>query len=174
MSGSRTNLAWDTLLELGDAASGPLHARLSGALRQAIRAGRLPAGSALPPSRQLATDLGCSRWVVTEAYAQLAAEGWLQARVGSGTRVRPLGAAAAGRPAPDAPPARAPRIDLAPGLPDLRSFPLGRWLGALRSVASTLPYAELGYPDPSGHPGCGGSWPSTWPGCAAPWSTPSW
>jgi len=152
MSGSRTNLAWDTLLELGDAAFGPLHARLSGALRQAIRAGRLPAGSALPPSRQLATDLGCSRWVVTEAYAQLAAEGWLQARVGSGTRVRPLGAAAAGRPAPDAPPARAPRIDLAPGLPDLRSFPLGRWLGALRSVASTLPYAELGYPDPSGHP----------------------
>src|SRR4029453_12553465 len=85
-------------------------------------------------------------------YAQLAAEGWLQARVGSGTRVRPLGAAAAGRPAPDAPPARAPRIDLAPGLPDLRSFPLGRWVGALRSVASTLPYAELGYPDPSGHP----------------------
>jgi len=152
MSGSQTNLAWDTLLELGDAASGPLHARLSGALRQAIRAGRLPAGSALPPSRQLATDLGCSRWVVTEAYAQLAAEGWLQARVGSGTRVRPLGAAAAGRPAPDAPPARAPRIDLAPGLPDLRSFPLGRWVGALRSVASTLPYAELGYPDPSGHP----------------------
>jgi GntR family transcriptional regulator / MocR family aminotransferase len=152
MSGSQTNLAWDTLLELGDAGSGPLHARLSGALRQAIRAGRLPAGSALPPSRQLAQDLGCSRWVVTEAYAQLAAEGWLQARVGSGTRVRPLGAAATGRPAPDAPPARAPRIDLAPGLPDLRSFPLGRWVGALRSVASTLPYAELGYPDPSGHP----------------------
>src|SRR4029453_1083681 len=85
-------------------------------------------------------------------YAQLAAEGWLQARVGSGTRVRPLGAAAAGRPAPDAPPARAPRIDLAPGLPDLRSFPLGRWVGALRSVASTLPYAELGYPAPSGPP----------------------
>ena len=151
MSGSQTNLAWDTLLELGDAGSGPLHARLSRALREAIRSGRLPAGSALPPSRQLAADLGCSRWVVTEAYAQLAAEGYLQARVGSGTRVRPLGAAAAGRPAPDAPPARAPRIDLAPGLPDLRSFPLGRWVSALRSVAGSLPHAELGYPDPAGH-----------------------
>src|SRR5918996_4129726 len=104
MSGSQTNLAWDTLLELGAPGSGPLHARLSRALRRAIRSGRLPAGSALPPSRQLAADLGCSRWVVTEAYAQLAAEGWLQARVGSGTRVRPLGAAAGGRPAPDAPP----------------------------------------------------------------------
>jgi GntR family transcriptional regulator/MocR family aminotransferase len=44
------------------------------------------------------------------------------------------------------------RIDLAPGLPDLRGFPLGRWVVALRSVASTLPYAELGYPDQAGHP----------------------
>jgi GntR family transcriptional regulator / MocR family aminotransferase len=152
MSESQTNLAWDTLLELEGGRRGPRHARLSGALREAIRDGRLPAGSALPPSRQLAADLGCSRWVVTEAYAQLTAEGYLDARVGSGTRVRPLGRAAAGQPAPAAPPARAPRIDLAPGLPDLRAFPLGRWVSALRSVAATLPYHELGYPDPAGHP----------------------
>src|SRR4029453_16922637 len=90
MAESRTNLAWDTLLELGGR-PGPLHARLSGALREAIREGRLPAGSALPPSRVLAEDLGCSRWVVTEAYAQLAAEAtW---RPGSGP-------APAGRPSP--------------------------------------------------------------------------
>jgi GntR family transcriptional regulator/MocR family aminotransferase len=152
MSRSQTNLAWDTLLELDEGRSGPLHARLSGALREAIRGGRLPAGSALPPSRALAEDLGCSRWVVTEAYAQLAAEGYLEARVGSGTRVRAGGQAAADRPPPEAPPARAPRIDLAPGLPDLRAFPLSRWVSALRAVASTLPYAELGYPDPTGHP----------------------
>ena len=152
MSSSQTNLAWDTLLELGEGRAGPLHARLSTSLREAIRGGRLPAGSALPPSRQLAADLGCSRWVVTEAYAQLAAEGYLEARVGSGTRVRPLGPAAAGQPPLGAQPARAPRIDLAPGLPDLRAFPLGRWVAALRSVAGTLPHAELGYPDPAGHP----------------------
>jgi len=152
MAESQTNLAWDTLLELDQGPRGPLHARVSGALREAIRDGRLPAGSALPPSRVLAESLGCSRWVVTEAYAQLVAEGYLAARVGSGTRVRPLGPAAAGRPPPPAPPARAPRIDLAPGLPDLRAFPLGRWVSTLRSVAATLPYAELGYPDPVGHP----------------------
>jgi GntR family transcriptional regulator / MocR family aminotransferase len=151
MAGFQTNLAWDTLLELG-ARPGPLHARLSGALREAIRDRRLPAGSALPPSRTLAEDLGCSRWVVTEAYAQLAAEGYLEARVGSGTRVRSLGRDEAGRPPPEVAPARAPRIDLAPGLPDLRAFPLARWVAALRSVADTLPYAELGYPDPAGHP----------------------
>jgi GntR family transcriptional regulator/MocR family aminotransferase len=147
----QTNLAWDALLELGDR-HGPLHARLSSALREAIRDGRLPAGSALPPSRTLAEDLGCSRWVVTEAYAQLAAEGYLDARVGSATRVRPLGGVAAGHPPPEAPAGWVPRIDLAPGLPDLRAFPLGRWVSALRSVASALPYAELGYPDPAGHP----------------------
>jgi GntR family transcriptional regulator/MocR family aminotransferase len=151
MAKSHTNLAWDTLLELGGR-PGPLHARLSGALREAIREGRLPAGSALPPSRVLAEDLGCSRWVVTEAYAQLAAEGYLEARVGSGTRVRPLGRGDAGRPPPRVAPARAPRIDLAPGLADLRSFPLARWAAALRSVATTLPHTELGYPDPAGHP----------------------
>jgi GntR family transcriptional regulator / MocR family aminotransferase len=152
MSESQTNLAWDTLLDLGEGRAGPLHARLAGALREAIRGGRLPSGSALPPSRTLAEDLGCSRWVVTEAYAQLAAEGYLDARVGAGTRVRALGQAAAGRPPRRDPPAWVPRIDLAPGLPDLRAFPLGRWVQALRSVASTVPYAELGYPDPAGHP----------------------
>ncbi|HEX7146240.1 MAG TPA: winged helix-turn-helix domain-containing protein, partial [Actinomycetota bacterium] len=81
MAEFQTNLAWDALLELGEGRDGPLHARLSGALREAIRDGRLPAGSALPPSRDLAGDLGCSRWVVTESYAQLAAEGYLEARV---------------------------------------------------------------------------------------------
>jgi len=152
MTEFQTNLAWDTLLELDAGRSGPLHARLSGALREAVRDRRLPAGSALPPSRTLAKDLGCSRWVVTEAYAQLAAEGYLEARVGSGTRVRPLGQNEAGRSPPAVAPARAPRIDLAPGLPDLRLFPLARWVAALRSVAATLPNAELGYPDPAGHP----------------------
>ncbi len=153
MSRFQTNLAWDTFLEVGDGRYGPLHARLSSALREAIRGGRLPPGSALPPSRALAEDLGCSRWVVTEAYAQLAAEGYVDARVGSGTRVRTLGRAALGPPAaPEAPQAGVPRIDLAPGLPDLRAFPLGRWVSALRSVAGTLPYPELGYPDATGHP----------------------
>src|SRR5262245_40924939 len=85
---SRTNLAWDTLLQVDQArTSGPLYVRLTNALRDSIRSGRIPVGSALPPSRQLADDLSCSRWVVTEAYEQLVAEGYLEARMGSATRV---------------------------------------------------------------------------------------
>lgn len=88
MTESQTNSAWGTLLVLDPDAGGPLHDRLSKALRAAIRSGRLPGGSAVPPSRALAADLGCSRWVVTQAYEQLIAEGYLEARIGSATRVK--------------------------------------------------------------------------------------
>src|SRR4051812_2008665 len=74
----------------------PLRARLEAALREAIRGGRLRAGDRLPATRSLASELGCSRWAVVEAYAQLRAEGWLEGRAGSGTRVR---ARAPGAPA---------------------------------------------------------------------------
>ena len=86
MSALQTNLAWDVLLDLSG--PGSLHRRLTRALRSAITSGRLADGVALPPSRTLAATLGCSRWSVTEAYSQLIAEGYLEARIGSATRVR--------------------------------------------------------------------------------------
>ena len=52
-----------------------------------VTEGRLRPGDRLPPTRALAEDLGLSRWVVTEAYDQLKAEGYLAARVGAGTVV---------------------------------------------------------------------------------------
>jgi GntR family transcriptional regulator/MocR family aminotransferase len=147
-----SNGAWHTLLDVGAHDSEPLHARLTHALRDAIRLRRLPAGSALPPSRTLAEDLGCSRWVVTEAYGQLVAEGYLESRVGAGTRVRSVDSLEA-EPPPCAqeeiPPSM--RIDLAPGLPDLASFPLKAWMAALRAAASRLSPADLGHPDCAGH-----------------------
>src|ERR1700758_2340714 len=60
---------------------------LEAALRGAVRDGRLPAGTRLPSSRALAADLGIARNTVGDAYAQLAAEGWLTARAGAGTWV---------------------------------------------------------------------------------------
>ena len=70
--------------------------QLEDALRVAIRSGRLPPGSVLPPSRDLADQLSVSRGVVVDSYAQLAIEGYLSARRGSGTRV--AATAASGRP----------------------------------------------------------------------------
>lgn len=140
------------MVDLERMAAGPLHERLTRALRRGIRDGRPPLGSAMPPSRSLAADLGCSRWAVTEAYEQLIAEGYLQALVGSGTRVCWAGEALVGkRPASPGPKA-VHLVDLAPGLPDLRAFPRRRWADALSVAASTATYGDLGHPQPRGHP----------------------
>jgi GntR family transcriptional regulator / MocR family aminotransferase len=150
---SQTNSAWATLLALSPPERGRrrLHDRLAHALRTAIRDGRLAEGAAVPPSRALAEELGCSRWVVTEAYGQLVAEGYLAARVGSATRV-------SWSPDTSPPPrvrrARTPppvRYDLAPGLPDLRAFPRRRWADAVRAVTGSAVHYDLGLPDPVGH-----------------------
>lgn len=61
--------------------------QLQAGLRDAIRSGRLTAGTRLPASRVLAEDLGVSRGVVVDAYAQLVAEGFLITRPGSGTMI---------------------------------------------------------------------------------------
>ena len=85
MSKVRTNSG--ILVELDHDARTPLHRQIETAIRDSIRAGRLPRGSSLPPSRVLAADLGISRGVVVEAYQQLAAEGYLASRAGGYTQV---------------------------------------------------------------------------------------
>lgn len=148
---SQTNLAGDLLLHLGRPGDGPLHERVKRALRAAIRDGRIEVGTALPPSRQLAADLGCSRWAVTEAYGQLVAEGYLEARTGSATRVRWSNAPDAGSRLRAARQDPVARYDLAPGLPDLRAFPRRRWADAVRAQVTTAAFTEFGYPPPGGH-----------------------
>lgn len=151
-------LAWETLLPLGDGPA-PLRDRLERSIRDAVHDGRIPAGAALPPSRVLAETLGVSRWVVTETYGQLVAEGFLEAVVGSGTRVAAGASSGAavrtGRE--QAEPAlraehRRPRFDLGPGVPDLRHVPRARWADAVRRALETLPDAELLVTDALGHP----------------------
>ncbi|MFC5525385.1 PLP-dependent aminotransferase family protein [Rhodanobacter ginsengisoli] len=56
-------------------------------LRAGIVDGRLPAGSRLPSTRDLAIQLGVSRKTTLEAFERLLAEGYLRARPGDGTFV---------------------------------------------------------------------------------------
>lgn len=56
-------------------------------LKEAIRDGRLAAGSQLPASRKSAAFFGLSRNTVAEIYARLSNEGFVVARHGSGTYV---------------------------------------------------------------------------------------
>jgi len=74
-------------IPLRRAGGAPLYRQLYEALRSGILSGRLPAGTLLPSSRDLAGDLGVSRNTVTAAFDQLTVEGYLVSQVGSGTRV---------------------------------------------------------------------------------------
>lgn len=103
-------------------AAKPLLRQLTEGLRQAILDGRLLPGQRLPATRQLARDLGISRNSALAAYAQLTAEGYIEGRVGSGSRVT-AGAAAPVRRVPVR--ANAPRLSAYAGriagmLPRLR------------------------------------------------------
>ena len=143
----------ELLVEL-DRGDGPLAARLQGALRDAVRAGRLAPGERLPSTRTLARDLGVSRRLAVEAYAQLVAEGWLEARQGAGTSVARPPREGARLPAPDPGPELVGRLpyDFFPGSPDLASFPRALWLRTLREVLRTAPDEALHYPDVAGTP----------------------
>ncbi|MDP9256176.1 MAG: PLP-dependent aminotransferase family protein [Actinomycetota bacterium] len=137
-------------LHLALAAAGTRHAALEDAVRAAVRDGRLAAGTRLPSTRALAGDLGLSRGTVVEAFAQLIAEGYLDARQGAGTWVADLSLAGV-QPVPELErPARAARFSFSPGLPDLTSFPRAAWLSALRQGLRGLSAAGLGYGDPRG------------------------
>ena len=145
-------------------------------LRSGILAGTLGPGARLPPSRHLAEELGVARQTVVLAYERLAAEGYVRARIGSGTFVAP--------DLPDAPPAEniypssqaatdAPPLSrrgtaiaaiavnaagpvsgsgalLAPGVPAPELFPLAAWASATTRVLRGTNPDQLGYPDPQG------------------------
>lgn len=84
MTPSALSIPWaDTMAD--SALSGlPLQARLRRVVVDAILSGRLPAGTLLPSSRDLATVLSVSRNTVTLAYQHLVDEGFLESRPRSG------------------------------------------------------------------------------------------
>ncbi|MDJ1131014.1 PLP-dependent aminotransferase family protein [Streptomyces iconiensis] len=70
------------------AAQRPLPELLAEALRDLAERGDLASGTVLPSQRALASVLGISRSTVTAAYGTLEAEGRLESRQGSGSRLR--------------------------------------------------------------------------------------
>ncbi|MCG6657993.1 PLP-dependent aminotransferase family protein [Halomonas campisalis] len=113
---------------------GPRYRAISEAIARAAQSGELQPGERLPPQRRLADSLGFTVGTVTRAYAEAERQGWVAARVGSGTYVRggesPGGRAfLANRPGDDG------VIDLSLSLPPphpLRAAALGR---ALQTIA---------------------------------------
>jgi DNA-binding transcriptional MocR family regulator len=115
---------------LGDwsARPGPLYARLAAAIGAAVDRGDIPAGTALPPERALATRLAIGRSTVVHAYSLLRERGLVESRQGSGSWVAGANRAAGVEPPREALPAAALRdptalVDLATAaLPAHRRF----------------------------------------------------
>jgi GntR family transcriptional regulator / MocR family aminotransferase len=150
-TGSRAVAGPELLVEIDRSSELPLHEQLERSLRGNIRRGRLPAGTRLPSTRGLAAELGVSRGVVTEAYGQLGAEGYLETRQGASVRVaRAVRTAVMHAPARSLLPTFAYHFH--PGLPDLAGFPRDRWLRSLRAALGESPLDAVGYGDPRGVP----------------------
>ncbi len=123
-------------LAVDRAAAAPLSSQVAGQIRDGVLAGTLPVGARLPSTRALATDLGVSRAVTEQAFDQLAAEGWVESRHGSGTFV--AGGALA-RPAHRPPRAPAPTpalVRLDTGTPWIDPRHRAAWRRAWRDVSA--------------------------------------
>ena len=133
---------------------GSLTSQLVDQLRGALVDGHLATGERLPATRALADLLGVSRTVVTGAYAQLFAEGWIEGRHGSGTYV--ADGAQSGPAVPGVPPlagrdgadgalGRRPSlgtgtlIELRPGIAWTEGIDPAAWRRAWRSAGAQPP-----------------------------------
>jgi GntR family transcriptional regulator/MocR family aminotransferase len=141
----------DLHLDLARTPGRSLRARVEHALREAVRSGRLAPGTRLPSTRALCAELGVSRGVVVDAYAQLAAEGYLHTRRGGGTTI--AATLAYERTArSDVTLRPAVRHDMNPFRPALSGFPRAAWSAAYARVLRKVPDERLAYPYPAGEP----------------------
>lgn len=130
--------------------------QLENQIREAIITGKLQAGDRLPPTRTLSKDMQIARNTVIQAYEQLLAEGYLEAREGSGTYVANIGKL----PKPKWM-TYVPRIENSKkkdviafdaGNPDVHSFPRTVWAKMLKEACLDADEAAFCYSYYSGHP----------------------
>ena len=110
-------------------------------LRTAILDGRLVPGERLPSTRDLALQIGVSRKTTLDVFERLIAEGYLQARAGSGTFVAEATEGLRART-----PAASPAAQLASPTPAVRTFdtPWNNMPGVLPQPRPNLVYDFVG------------------------------
>ncbi|MCV2888720.1 MocR-like pyridoxine biosynthesis transcription factor PdxR [Ruegeria aquimaris] len=134
----------------------PIFEQICAAIRSRAGSGQLPAGSQMPPTRALATELGVSRSTVVTAYDQLVAEGYLKARQGSGYLVCAMGEVELSA-RPSAPPVSTLQTSADPrpfvaGTPDMRLFPYRQWAKTVARLCRSNPQAMFSAGDRFGNP----------------------
>ena len=132
MTLDETSQPFELLLSVSRDGPRTLGAQIEDQLRAAIRDGTLKPGARVPSTRDLARQLGVSRRIAVDAYAQLAAEGYLTLRQGARPHVSGAAAGPAGRAGAGAPEPATPRLPLRlPALGPRRLRLPARRLGAL-------------------------------------------
>ena len=136
----------ELLIAVERSGSESLRAQLERQLRDAIRRGTLRPGSEVPSTRDLSHHLGVSRPLVMDAYAQLAAEGYLALRQGAAPRVAdsPQRQQLLQLPLESYTTAIF-RYDFRPGIPDLSTFPSALWLKAVEAGLKMMTPDDFGY-----------------------------
>ena len=148
----------------------PIYQQIYEDLRESILTGTLPETTRLPPERALAEKLGVNRSTVVHAYRELVADGLIEQRVGSGSRVsRSIASAPRTADVPwwvTLPPWRVgsfpqvlgelaatfhgERISFVQGVPPVEPSPLGELAKSFARVAGDPDYV-LSYGDSEGH-----------------------
>lgn len=154
----------------------PAYQRLYDLICRAILHGDISAGSKLPSTRELATELGIARNTVLQVYDQLAEEGYVSAGVGRGTYVQDISYDLIDRPVE-----RDQNLTVAsnvtshdlskrgrklvsnrgfsnrqrgafmPGIPDVREFPVKTWTRIQNRIWRNEPWDLLSYAPAGGY-----------------------
>jgi len=134
----------------------PLYRQVYNLIREQIITGVLAESDPIASSRKMAKQLNVSRNVVLEAYDQLLAEGYIESRQGSYTRVT-KGLKVLERSPKETDVVRnklvdyTDLIDFKTGVPDANYFPRVVWGKLLKKACMELTDAQLGYSEPEGN-----------------------
>ncbi len=146
-------------IEIEGARSENQYRQLYRQLRERILEGDFNPGERLASTRELASSLKLSRNIVLEVMDQLALEGFVESRQGSGTFVSShLVVAKRTKPGSPSPPplqtgahaAQKDCINLVAGFPDPELFPRRAWSRCYSQVIEYAGTSTLGYPSPGG------------------------
>jgi GntR family transcriptional regulator/MocR family aminotransferase len=157
---------WTTRLDRG--LSVPLSRQLAVALRDALSEGRIEAGARLPSTRALAAELGLARSTIVGVFEQLAAEGYIIGKAGSGyfaaaslggstpqlhvepAAPRPLSRHGERMRAYQTPSSRATPLPFEPGHAEIDAGFIGTWKRLASRVLSGRSSLVWNYGDPHG------------------------
>ena len=160
--------------QLGNRGGKAKYLLIAEALRQAIKQGQVMPGELLPSARKLAKDLAVNRHTIMAAFAELVAQGWVEAKQRASYCVAqslPIQTSAAARSVnvvkkgfefefrcqlpllqQTAKKANQYRYNFSGGQPDIRVFPFHDFKRHFSTICQRPSYESLGYGDSCGEP----------------------